>query len=220
MDKRSVIFILILAITMASAVAQQPSTQLRTVERGQRYGSDKIICYVDAHQTNIEILGLFKPDEIVMQRDFNADVPEDMMVMRLQVKDKNHAVLKYFKHQAELYFEGRYYEHNVIPEINAARVQSLEFEPSDYSTSGYVLKVNLFGEEYKPDQNISFSTERKQPKYADYDGKLMSIEEFKQLNLKMGSFKTETVLYGKMATDKYGDAKYAEGVMVVISIKN
>ena len=200
-------------------MAQDTTRIVKKVEQLQKYSSENIICFVESYQTKIEILGLFKPNDIVMNRDLNAEVPHDQMVMRIKVKDQNHAVLRYFKHKAELFHEGKYYDHNVLPDINASRVHSVEFEASNYTKSGYVLKVNVFGEEYKPDRNVTFSTEKRSPKYVDFDGKLMTMEAFKQMNPKMGSFKTETVLYGKMASDKYGDTKYAEGVMVASSIK-
>jgi len=200
---------------------QQTKTRSEIVKK-DRFNSDQITAFVDGHQTKIEVLSLFKPAEITMKSKKSAAESMEQLTMLIEVQDKSHPVLQYFQNKARLYYKGHYYGHNVLPEIKPNSVKEVEYHQyDDPTTPGKLddyLEVVLYGEEYMPHEQIKYKTERKRIQYYDVDGKIYLAQDIPKLHLKAGEFTTK-MLSGKEAVEKYGDAKYAEGINVVRTIK-
>ncbi|MCC2546765.1 hypothetical protein LJY25_09950 [Hymenobacter sp. BT175] len=199
---------------LAQTADPAPSGSRTTITRravGPRYTNDKIDAFVDGHPTSANVLGLFKPEEIVMTSPRSANQSMERMTMKIEVKDKSHVMLRYFANKARLYYKGKYYDHNVIPGINSARVDRLKYV-ADEALGDYV-EVILYGEEYVASRPHAFRAPGGKIQYYDVDGTLYSLQEFKALRLKAGG--TRTLISGKEAADKYGNPKYATGVMVI-----
>ena len=208
------LFILGTTSVLAQPPAPAQSGSRTTVTRravGPRYTNANIDAFVNGHPTSADVLGLFKPEDIVMTSPHSATQSMERMTMKIEVKDKNHPMVRYFTNKARLYYKGKYYDHNVIPGINSARVDRLKYV-SDEALGDYV-EVILYGEEYEPRRPNVFRAPGGKIQYYDVDGTLYSLKEFQALRVKAGG--TRTLISGKEAADKYGHPKYAAGVMVI-----
>ena len=182
----------------------------------QAYDSAHIIAYVDGHETKIEVLSLFKPQEIVMKSEHSPELSMDYLKMLIEVKDKQHPVLRYFENKAMLYYKGTYYEHNVLPDIKPNSVATVVYNASEESSFSDYLEVKLYGEEYISNERITYRTADKPQRveYYDVDGRILSTDEMRSLKLKAGEF-TSYHMHGKEAAEKYGDPKFAKGIVVI-----
>lgn len=177
---------------------------------------DVSTAFLNGHKTTIEVLGLFKPAEIEIKIDPTAERASNYSTMNIRVKDKNHPVLAYFEKKAKLQYRGKLYEHNEIPDINPARVQRVHYH--NFAGTEYqgllddYLEVVLFGEEHMPHEKTVFNSGSRKIDYYDVDGNIMSEQELPVLH--KGTFTTET-LFGKEAVDRYGDVKFAAGIVII-----
>jgi hypothetical protein len=196
-------------------------TQIRK-ESGsvKRFESNQITAFVNGHKTSIEILSLFRPEEIEMVSEHTADQSMNFMTNYITVKDTNHLVIRYFKEKARLLYQGKYFDHNDIPEMHPNQLEGLRYFKTDNGTGGSTstLEVLTYGEEYVSNENIRFQTKPKTIKYYDIDGEIVDINEVRSYRLQPGEF-ISTIISGKEAVEKYGDGKYAEGVVVIIRNK-
>jgi hypothetical protein len=194
----------------------RPTTVLTETTTSKPVRVDKSTAFVNGHQTKIEVLGLFKPAEIEIKAKRPAEHTADHMPMNIQVKDKNHPVLTYFEKKAKLKYRGRLYEHNDIPDIDPARVHRVNYHNlagTEYEGQlDDYLEVILHGEEHVPHEKTVFSSESRRIAYYDVDGKIMLEQELPIL--RHGTFTIET-LFGKEAVERYGHAKFAEGINII-----
>jgi hypothetical protein len=171
---------------------------------------------VESFETQSEIMGLFKPAEITWQQVLSPTQSMHEMTMQIWVKDPQHLVLRYFRKGARLYYRGQLYNHNVLPEIDAARVMKLEYHSATEadSTGTDSLEVIEHDPTYVPQEPVLFAAQPWRPKYYDVDGKIIPADEIASVGLVRGAFTDET-LHGKEAAfasrktarrEKYEDA--------------
>lgn len=182
---------------------------------GKRYTSSQIECFVEGYKTKSDILSLFKPEEIVMKREHSAGRSSDStFIMKISVKNPEHPVLKYFQHQASMLLNGKLLPHNVIPDIPHKRISDIIFHDNAGEGAADILEVVLYGEEYHNNKAIKYTSEKRKIEYYDLDGKIYTAEELRKMRLKPGQLKKIDTLFGKEAVEKYGDPKYADGILI------
>lgn len=189
------------------------------------YSSQKTAAFVNNHKTSIEVLSLFDPNEISMKSKRDETISMDSLVMLVTVKDESHPVLKYFEKKAHLLYLGKEYEHNVFPEIPHDQIYKLEYHAySIIFNAGLkdVLEVNVYGEEAMPINKTRYVSMNKDASYYDIDGIIYTKEEKEQKEIKffVDKYSMKGVIFGKGAADKYGDPRYAVGVIIVRSTKD
>lgn len=158
-----------------------------------------------------------------MKAKKDPDISMDSLVMQIKVKDVNHPVLRYFEHKAHIVYLGKEYDHNIIPEMSPDKIYKLEYHP--YSTKyeaglDDVLEVIVYGEEASPSNKTKYVSNSSKPNYYDIDGKIYTEQEKKENSIKfyVDQYEMKGTIRGKEAVEKYGDTKYASGVVVVRSI--
>ncbi|MFT2007945.1 hypothetical protein ACMA1I_04655 [Pontibacter sp. 13R65] len=224
---RTGLYLLVLtaSVPVTAALAQNNDTVHTVVRRVsvtkqpiQKYESTDLSAIVDEHKTSIEVLSLFKPEEIIMKPVRSLQESPDHLTMQIDVKEKAHPVLTYFEQKAKLRYNGTLYHHNEIPDINPSKVASVTFE--DFTGTMYegllenYLEVKLYGEEHMPSEKTVYSTEPKEIMLYDVDGTITDRTGLQKLKLKPGTF-TRKTLFGQEAVKQYGDMKFADGVVII-----
>jgi hypothetical protein len=111
-------------------------------------------------------------------------------------------------------YKNQLYPFGEIPDINPAQVSNLAYHAFNGVQDDF-LEVVLFGEEHIPSKSMKFQSEVEtiRDSFMDLDGKLYTAEEFRKISFRRGELVFRGSVRGKDAVEKYGDKKYAVGVM-------
>ncbi|TXK49661.1 hypothetical protein FVR03_06095 [Pontibacter qinzhouensis] len=215
------VFTICALLPATASLAQAPdSVRTFSITRKpvQQYRTADMSAIVNGHKTSINVLSLFKPEEISMKPLRSQGENPDHVTMQIDVKEKEHPVLTYFQQKAKLRYNGTLYDHNIIPDINPSRISNVTFQNFTGTiyeglTENY-LEVTVYGEEYMPSENIVYNSEPREIIFYDVDGTMTDKQGLQQLKLKQGTF-TRTTLYGREAVKRYGHMKFADGVVII-----
>jgi hypothetical protein len=206
------LFPLIFFLPLTSA--SQDTTRWKQTRVEKKYPSGNIVLIIEGHKTTDRAFGLFKPDQITMRDERPHHQRGDTLVLTIRVKDKNHPTLAYFDNRAKLLYKNQLYPFGEIPDINPAQVSNLAYHAFNGVQDDF-LEVVLFGEEHIPSKSMKFQSEVEtiRDSFMDLDGKLYTAEEFRKISFRRGELVFRGSVRGKDAVEKYGDKKYAVGVM-------
>lgn len=135
--------------------------------------------------------------------------------MNIQVLDSSNHVLKYLANKASLHVKNKTYAHGIIPDaVHPNLITGMHYhESKDHRAD--ILEVTLARDDGAGKERVRYTTESQRIKWYDVDGKVITEEEMREMDFKLGEFESGEVISGKQATEKYGDAKYAEGVKII-----
>lgn len=155
---RSILIVLLLTAFTAEAqeVIQRSYPVTRSVTR-----FDTTIFIVDGYPAPNDILSLFKPNEVELNRIDNPTVGKGVLVMGIHVLDTGHLVLKYLKHKASMDVGDQNFPHGKIPgNIRIGSISGMGYvETEGHTADILILTISSNAEGAK--QKIQF---RSQPK--------------------------------------------------------
>jgi hypothetical protein len=209
----------ILIISFIAITIDSTAQEVRRVQRTQKIEVDTTLYHVHEYSTKEAILSLLKPSEIIMKRRLDPEVSQRIMDLYIQILDTSHVVLKYFKYQASMQLGKRNFKHNEFPKsFNPGWIAGMHYIASPNHEQD-ILEVQLFPQNSGPLEKITHKLHSNAIQYYAVDGQVVTKDEMANLNLAIGTFEMGSTIYGKEASEKYGDPKYAQGVQEILKIK-
>ena len=189
----------------------------RTVVTKNSKITTKNICFLNDQEFEMNIINLFKEDEIFLSSKLDPN-DDQKGIYKIEVKDKDHPILKYVENKAVILCKGRKYRFPNLPMLNRDEVLNIDYDPDGHKRG--ILKIET-DESKSTDFNNFVIRNRQTITFFELDGKVYSSEEYYQKKMEIGDPEMEIlgIIRGKEAVNKYKDQKYSVGVMRLKTIE-